>query len=181
MDCSVIEFTEQTELDGQMVNRIRGRLKDHDIVGPDVIGMTFDQVLGFLAEQYEHFVKRMVMLKFHVDGIIALVIVEIVKSIVIQIIYDDEMFAFVQQRFVSQECFLSWTDWRVLKIIADFAFSCNKVMHVLLKAKDLERNMAVTNEQIKEKLNLLADSFTRVLYEEYETFLKIMEKNNLSS
>ncbi len=31
MDCSVIEFTEQTELDGQMLNRIRGRLKDHDI------------------------------------------------------------------------------------------------------------------------------------------------------
>ncbi len=39
--------------------------------------------------------------------------------------------------------------------------------------------MAVS-EEIKEKLDLLAKSFQKVLYEEDETFLKNMEKNNLA-
>ncbi len=38
----------------------------------------------------------------------------------------------------------------------------------------------INENLIKSKLNLLADSFTSVLYEEDETFLKNMEKNNLA-
>ena len=108
------------------------------------------------------------MLEFHIDGSIPLIIIDIVKDIVGNVVNDYIMIVFIKNAVVYKH-------WRILQA----KYSLEK-LHEYVNRNREKWQIMVNNDRIRKTLEVLADSFQKFLYEDDEKFLENMKSKSLA-